>query len=144
MKRILLVGLIWVSLAFAVTAWGGDNTPNRKHDSVTVISIKSVYDGDTFRAFLPHYQQDQRIRVRGVDTPEIKGKCQFEKELAIKAREFTKSFLKRGTVVLKNLGKDRYNRILADVFVNGHGLDSTLISRGLGRKWKGRRENWCN
>ena len=142
MKRMLLAALMM--FAGTTTAWNGQGAEFKPSEPVKVKSIRSVYDGDTFRAFLPHHQQDQRIRVRGVDTPEIKGKCQFEKELAIKAREFTKSFLKRGTVVLKNLGKDRYNRILADVFVNGHRLDKALIERRLGRKWRGRRENWCN
>jgi endonuclease YncB( thermonuclease family) len=29
----------------------------------------------------------------GVDTPEIRGKCQYEKNLALKARDFVKTLL---------------------------------------------------
>ena len=143
MKRSLLLTLLLLGFTEIATGRSIDVRNILPSDPVQVKSIKSVYDGDTFRAYLPNFQKDQRIRVRGVDTPEIKGKCQFEKELAIKAREFTKSFLKLGAVELKNLSKDRYQRILADVFVNGRGLDKALIERGLGRKWRGKRENWC-
>jgi micrococcal nuclease len=41
------------------------------------------YDGDTIRFNLPGYPpivgKDIRVRVNGIDTPEIKGKCKKEK-----------------------------------------------------------------
>jgi len=33
------------------------------------------------------------IRLNGVDTPEIHGKCQYEKDLALKARDFVRKML---------------------------------------------------
>ena len=41
------------------------------------------YDGDTIRFDLPRYPpiagDDIRVRVNGIDTPEINGKCEKEK-----------------------------------------------------------------
>jgi len=33
------------------------------------------------------------IRVNGVDTPEIRGKCQYENNLALEARDFVRDKL---------------------------------------------------
>lgn len=118
---------------------------NEPHSTVTVLSVKSVYDGDTFRAYLPKYKKDQRIRVRGVDTPEIKGGCKSEILAAVKARDFVRIHLKSANeIILTEVGQDRFKRVLANVIVDGKDLAKTLINRGLGRKWRGKRENWCN
>ena len=93
------------------------------------------YDGDTFRA---------TFRIANIDTPEIKRKCDYERMLAIKAREFTERFLKQGKTVIKQTGVDRYGRILATVERGGVDLGKALVKEGLARPWRGRRENWCN
>ncbi|MCL1127786.1 thermonuclease family protein [Shewanella surugensis] len=116
-----------------------------KPQIVTVTSIVSVYDGDTFRAYLSDRKEEERIRVRGVDTPEIRGKCEAEKTDAIKARDFVRGYLKQAkTIKLEDLSRDKYQRLLATVFVDGANLSQVLINKGLGRRWQGRRENWCN
>lgn len=112
--------------------------------SIEVTKIKNVYDGDTFRAYLVGEKKDQKIRVRNVDTPEIKGQCQAEKIAAIKARDFVKKRLTSAKkITLTNLGIDIYNRTLADVSIDGVDLATLLIKKGLGRKWRGKREEWC-
>lgn len=142
MNKLKLVCLtIYISLSFNVFAISG-YTPG---STVKVISIKSVYDGDTFRAYLPNIKKDQRIRVRGVDTPEIKGSCGNEILAAVKARDFVRTYLKSANeIVLTNVGKDKFKRILANVMVDGKDLAETLINKKLGRKWRGKRENWCS
>jgi endonuclease YncB( thermonuclease family) len=92
------------------------------------------YDGDTFRA---------TFRIANIDTPEIKGKCDAERALALKAKIFTQVFLKRGNVVIRQTGTVRYGRILAVVSVAADDLGKALIAAGLARPWKGRREKWC-
>lgn len=138
-----LIGLAVFLLSSNVFAGnGGGNEP---HSTVTVVSIKSVYDGDTFRAYLPNIKKDQRIRVRGVDTPEIKGGCGSEIRAAVKSRDFVRELLYSAKeIVLSNISKDRYERVLANVIVDGQDLAQTLIDKKLGRKWQGKRENWCN
>jgi micrococcal nuclease len=94
------------------------------------------YDGDTFNA---------TFRMANIDTPEITGKCAKETQLAVQAREFTRAWLSKGHVVIKqaNPGEDRYRRILVTVERNGDDLGLALIAAGLARPWDGRRHPWC-
>lgn len=92
------------------------------------------YDGDTLRA---------TFRIENIDTPEIKGACDAEKKLAIRAKDFTKAWLAKGRVTIQQTGIDKYGRVLARVERNGEDLGEALIAAGLARPWKGRREKWC-
>ena len=68
-----------------------------QYGTVTVSKVISVYDGDTFRVNIdslpPIVGKNIAIRVNGVDTPEIRGKCQYEKDLALEARDFVRGKL---------------------------------------------------
>lgn len=94
------------------------------------------YDGDTFNA---------TFRIANIDTPEIKGKCERETQLALRAREFTRAWLSKGNVVIKQAhpGEDRYKRILVTVERSGEDLGRALIAAGLARPWDGSRHPWC-
>lgn len=111
-------------------------------DTLENVEIVSVYDGDTFKinlsCSLSAYCDKVSVRVRGVDTPEIKGKTAREKELAKKAKAFTKDFLADKPVTLRNCGRDKYFRLLCDVS-NGSGQDLAreLIKRDLGYAYEG-------
>lgn len=106
------------------------------------VSIASVYDGDTFKinlnCSLSVYCEKVPVRVLGVDTPEIKGKTEREKQLAQQAKEFTKHFLDQGPISLSRCGRDKYFRLLCDV-TNGEGknLAQELIKNKLGYAYDG-------
>lgn len=106
------------------------------------VSVASVYDGDTFKinlnCSLAVYCEKVPVRVRGVDTPEIKGKTEREKKRAQEAKQFTKEFLETRPVSLANCGRDKYFRLLCDV-QNGNGQDlaQELIKRDLGYSYQG-------
>ena len=111
-------------------------------DTLRNVSVVSVYDGDTFKinldCSLAAYCENVSVRVRGVDTPEMKGKTAREKELAKKAKAFTRDFLAVTPVNLTNCGRDKYFRLLCDVS-NGEGKDlaKELIRRDLGYSYGG-------
>jgi micrococcal nuclease len=92
------------------------------------------YDGDTLRA---------TFRIENIDTPEIKGACDAERKLAVRAKEFTAAWLAKGKVTIQQTGVDKYGRVLARVERAGEDLGEALIGAGLARPWKGRREKWC-
>ena len=106
------------------------------------VSIASVYDGDTFKinlnCSLAVYCEKVPVRVRGVDSAEIKGQTEREKKIAQQAKEFTKEFLAQKPVTLSNCGRDKYFRLLCDV-TNGQGKDLAreLIKRDLGYSYQG-------
>jgi endonuclease YncB( thermonuclease family) len=141
MKRLLVVTLCLLSLQAVAADYYGD---------LVVEKYISAYDGDTFRVDVadihPLIGRNMPIRLRGVDTPEIRGKCDQEKALAIKARDFVRELLANAeTIVLKNIDRGKYFRIVADVSVDGVDLGSTLIENGLGRLYDGgKKVGWCD
>jgi len=58
----------------------------KTYGSVTVSEVSSIYDGDTFTVSIKDWPPvaGERISVRvwGIDTPEMRGKCEHEKRLA--------------------------------------------------------------
>ena len=116
--------------------------PMTEDETFEDVSIASVYDGDTFKinlnCSLAVYCEKVPVRVRGVDTPEIKGKTEREIKLAQQAKEFTKNFLSVRPVSLSNCGRDKYFRLLCDV-QNGDGknLAKELIKRDYGYSYQG-------
>ena len=108
-----------------------------------------AYDGDTLRITMPGLPlelSEMLVRVTGVDTPEIRGKCEAEKTRAIQARDFViRSLAEARSVSFCNPKWGKYaGRVLADVMVDGKSLAAILIERGLGRPYGGgRRKGWC-
>jgi micrococcal nuclease len=112
--------------------------------------VVGIYDGDTFYITMPGLPPElQRIgvRVRGVDTPEMRGKCEGEKRNALAAKAFTTRVLlmAKNHVTLKGLKWDKYGgRVDADVFVGGQKLSDMMITRGYARPYGGeKRTGWC-
>ena len=110
----------------------------------------SNYDGDTIKFDLPGLHpiigNKINIRVNGIDTPEIRGKCEQEKYSAEQAREMVADILKDAEKIdLKNMGRGKYFRIVADVFVDGESLADILIETGMAIRYNGGKKthNWC-
>jgi len=120
------------------------------YEDVIVSEVTSIYDADTFRVNIEGYPaivgERVPIRVLGVDAPEIRGKCQKEKELAREAKQFTVAALRGGNVIeLQNIQRGKYFRLLADVYIDGKSLAKGLISSGHARPYDGsKRLSWCN
>ena len=106
------------------------------------VEVVSVYDGDTFtinlNCTLKVMCEKVSVRVRGVDTPEIKGKTEREKALAQQAKAFAQDFLKKKPISLNNCGRDKYFRLLCNVYNNtGKDLGEELIKAELGYAYQG-------
>ena len=120
----------------------GANNQVQTEKTIQNVEIVSVYDGDTFKINPPCevdlFCDTVSVRVRGVDTPEIKGKTEREKQLAQKAKKFTQEFLKKGPITLTNCGRDKYFRLLCNVQNNtGKDLAQALIEANLGYAYQG-------
>jgi endonuclease YncB( thermonuclease family) len=139
MKYFLLV-LTLVSVCFA---------KDKLYGTITVKNVVSVYDGDTFTANLQDYypaviRDSISIRVYGVDTPEMKDPKPEVKEQAKKAKELATSILKSGKPIkLKNVRRDKYFRLLSEVWVGNVLLADTLVKAGLAKPYFGEtKEQW--
>ena len=131
--------LILVSFSINATEYG----------NATVSEVRSVYDGDSFRADINTWPdiigKHVPIRVLGIDTPEMRGKCDAEKILARQAKQHTVALLRSGNVIqLTNMQRGKYFRILANVIIDGVSLGDSLLSSGLARVYDGgKRGGWC-
>jgi len=112
MKVFVLILLLFSVVTYAKPQYG----------TVTVSKVISVYDGDTFRVDIdslpPIVGKNIPIRVNGVDTPEIRGKCQYEKNLALEARDFVRAKLANAKdIKLTNLA-DEQKLLLSESYKN--------------------------
>jgi endonuclease YncB( thermonuclease family) len=120
-----------------------------QYGTVTVSKVISVYDGDTFRVNIdslpPIVGKNIPIRVNGVDTPEIRGKCQYEKDLALEARDFVRSKLANAKEIkLTNLQRGKYFRVVTNVVVDGVSLEQELLDNLLAYEYSGGKKlSWC-
>jgi len=111
--------------------------------------VIKVYDGDTFTVEAypwPGLEAKASVRVDGVDTPEIRGKCDAEKQKAIEARDYVRSLILGEVVQLENVKHGKYaGRVVAEVILDGGvSLADKIISQGLGREYHGgKRDGWC-
>jgi len=138
---------IVVAIILAIFSYSTQAAP--QYGTVTVSKVISVYDGDTFRVNIdslpPIVGKNIPIRVNGVDTPEIRGKCQYEKDLALKARDFVRGRLANATdIKLTNLQRGKYFRVVANVVVDGVSLEQELLDNKLAYRYDGGKKlNWC-
>lgn len=115
------------------------------YEDIRPSSIVSVYDGDTFKVYISSYPaiigDNIGVRIKGIDTPELRDKRPKIKKLAIKAREFVKSKLRNAkSVTLKNVTRGMYFRIVADVYIDGINLGDELLKAGLAKKYDGNKK----
>ena len=138
-----------ISLYFLICVLSLNTYAAKQYGSVTVSKVISVYDGDTFRVNIdslpPIVGKNIPVRLEGVDTPEINGKCQYEKDLALKARDFVRNKLSNAVEILLNdLQRGKYFRIVAKVYIDGVSLEEELLQNGLAYQYNGgKKSNWC-
>lgn len=113
------------------------------------VTVHDCYDGDTCTVTLPglhpFFGDHIPIRVAGVNTPEMRGECEEEIQLAIRARAFLRCRLAGAIRVdLVNPARDKYFRIRARLIVDGEDVGAALIREGLGLPYYGgTRQSWC-
>jgi endonuclease YncB( thermonuclease family) len=145
MKRLMLPLIIIGVLFFSSVGFAGDKI----YGDFRHVKFVDNYDGDTITVNImyahPIIGQEIPIRVAGVDTPEIRGKCPKEKLMAYEAKKFVKEMCENGKkIVLRNARRDKYFRILAIVEVDFVNVADELIKAGLGRPYGGEtRKSWC-
>jgi endonuclease YncB( thermonuclease family) len=116
--------------------------------------VDAVIDGDTIRATVykwPGETEEEVFRIRGLDSPEMRGDCQAEKDLARAAKLYLESIIKenKNMVRLTLIGCNStegggFGRCLANVSVGSVLVSDELIRAGLARPNFGeKRSGWC-
>ncbi len=111
--------------------------------------VLRVIDGDTFEARVrvwPGLDVDTKVRLRGIDAPELHARCSDEKIKAEAARTALETILADGGVAVWQVGVDKYGgRVDARVSTRGTAdVSAALLSGGFARSYNGgRRGAWC-
>ncbi len=104
-------------------------------------TIRRVVDGDTVDVTLDlgfDILYNNRIRLLGIDTSEIRTRDLEEKALGLAAKDRVKELCPVGsTVILKTTKDDRgkFGRILGEIFVEGQSLNKMLVDEGLAERY---------
>ena len=91
-----------------------------------------VIDGDTFDAKLAiwlGHEAFERVRLLGVDTPEVKTPTQ---EAGLAAKAFAQAWLARGMVTVSTCKRDSFGRLLGTVTRGPESLADALVQAGHG------------
>src|SRR6266516_2849348 len=113
------------------------------------VDVIRTIDGDTFEARVhlsPGVEPTTRIRLRGIDAPELKASCPEELQMAEAATGALRGLLGQGDVAIFNIGPDKYGgRVVADVATKRTSNVSTaMLAAGHARSYGGgHRNGWC-
>jgi micrococcal nuclease len=104
--------------------------------------VIKVYDGDTITvaAKLPFNDSPVyrfSVRLNGIDSPEIHGKGEKERNLAIKSRDALQNLILGEIIELKNNSKEKYGRLLADIYHNDIHVNKWMVDKGYAVNYDG-------
>jgi endonuclease YncB( thermonuclease family) len=111
--------------------------------------VVRVIDGDTFEARVhlwPGLDITTRVRLRGIDAPEFKARCNEERTKAEAARDALRTILDQGEVGISRVTLDKYGgRVVADASTSRTAdVSAALLGAGLARRYSGgHRDGWC-
>ena len=141
---ILVLSLVAAGFSLATPALAGELLPGP-----FAAQVLRVVDGDTIDARVRIWiGQDLTVavRIRGIDAPELNGRCAEESAMAAKATEQL-ARLAGARLRLTAIGEDKYaGRVLARVEnAGGEDVGALMLASGLARPYVGgRRNDWCS
>ena len=96
-----------------------------------------MLDGDTFEARVhlwPGLDITTRVRLRGIDAPELKARCADERAQAEAARDALRAILDQGEVGIARVTLDKYGgRVVADASTRATpDVSAALLDAGAG------------
>lgn len=129
----------------AETVWRQAGPPDLHHP----VDVIRTIDGDTFLArvhLVSGLEATTRIRLRGIDAPELKAQCPEELQMAEAASVALRALLSEGDVTISNVGPDKYSeRVDADVATRKTpNVSGAMLAAGHARAYNGgHRGGWC-
>jgi len=111
--------------------------------------VLRVIDGDTFEARVHVWlglDVTTKVRLRGIDAPELRARCPDELQKAEAARGALMALLAEGDIQVSNVGRDKYGgRVVADAATRRTpNISQAMLAAGHARRYGGgRRESWC-
>ena len=102
--------------------------------------VKRVIDGDTVDVDVDLgfgiWQNNERVRIMGIDTPESRTRNKIEKKFGLAAKERLKSLLGKTTVLQTTINKKgvdmkgKFGRVLGDFLLKNKKISEILCKEG--------------
>lgn len=119
-------------------------------DDLIGVEFVRCFDGDTCTVDIRNvpavFGKHLGVRLRGIDAPEIHGKCHAEITAAIAARDYLQDKMQRAkTLNFKDPKRDKYFRLDVTIIADGVDLNQEMVATGHARAYDGRqRQSWCH
>lgn len=120
-----------------------DKVPNIIYQNQKIPArVVSVYDGDTITVIylIEHTPIKTKVRLMGIDTPEIKAakdKLPEEKQAGIICKDYLSKMLFNRLITLEIIGLDKYGRLLGNVVVDEIDISKLMIRQGYAKPYDG-------
>ena len=92
--------------------------------ALPTVTIKRCVDGDTCTT-----TSGETIRLACIDTPELQG-SKAKPAPAMAAKYHLNGMLMNQTVGIRRITKDRYERSVAELFIDGTNVQETMVASG--------------
>ena len=144
-----LRGRTKVAAALTATALGVAGVSHKLEGPIPA-EVLRVIDGDTIEVRARIWiNQDltTHVRLDGIDAPELRGRCERERDLARAARDFLVDRIEHRGVKLRDIGFDKYGaRVVARVEdLEGGDLAAALLAERLAERYDGgAKRSWCS
>lgn len=111
--------------------------------------IVDVYDGDTYTIvfYIGELAVKRKLRLYGIDTPEVKPKLSLENhDLHKQAGQIARDYVKKkfdenkNIVKVKFMQKEKYGREMGVVYINNKSLAQHLIEEKIGLEYTGNKK----
>ena len=113
-KKIILLSLLFIF--FSLIGFAYSSTQNGK--------IIKIIDGDTVYFLQEGDTSFKKIRLVGIDAPELK------QEFGVHSKECLIELIENKPVQLEKFGQDRYQRILAKIMIGEVDINLAMIKKG--------------
>ena len=113
---------------------------------IVYCKVIKVYDGDTITVASrlpfegsPIYRFS--VRLAGIDSPEMRGGSELETKKAIEARDALNHLIFGNIIELRNNGKEKYGRLLADLYYKGLHINKWMLDNNYAIEYYGGKKN---
>jgi micrococcal nuclease len=97
-----------------------------------------VTDGDTIHVIFKIFNTYMKFKIRlyGIDTPEIRTNDEEEKKRGYDAKEFVQSMVLNKLVLVRCYNFDNFGRLLADIYIDDICLNTILLEKNMAKKYE--------
>jgi len=108
--------------------------------------VIDIYDADTMTLQIDlgfYISKVEKVRLMGIDTPELRTRNLREKELGYEARDYVRDLILNEEVIVTTEKKGKYGRYLVNIFYNDININNELIRKGYAKPYYGgKKEKW--